>query len=138
MQAVVGGLLLSRLVYRLARILFFGPMRENEAQTEIIALVAAVITAIYGYFILYAELDRVLMRQGIQFIAVGHRPPSVYHRAERTIGSFRRALHRSAPAHLGHGAPLAAGRCGPPSLCGHRRGGPGEEGVVSGWQTAAS
>jgi hypothetical protein len=53
-QAVLGGLLLPWLVYRLSRILFSGSTRENEEQAETIALVAALIAAIYGYFVSYA------------------------------------------------------------------------------------
>jgi len=53
-QAVVGGLLLPWLVYRLARTLFSNSTQDNEAQAETIALIAAFIAAIYAYFILYA------------------------------------------------------------------------------------
>ncbi|HSJ52970.1 MAG TPA: hypothetical protein VLC52_04415 [Anaerolineae bacterium] len=54
LQAVVGGLLLPWMVYRLAGTLFSDSERDNEAQAETIALVAALIAAAYGYFILYA------------------------------------------------------------------------------------
>lgn len=53
-QAVVGGLLLPWMVYRLAVTLFSGSARKEEAQPGTIALVAAFVTAVHGYFVLYA------------------------------------------------------------------------------------
>lgn len=53
-QAVVGGLLLPWMVYRLARTLFSGGEPGNGGRVEAVALVAALIAAAYGYFLLYA------------------------------------------------------------------------------------
>ena len=53
-QAVLGGLLLPWMVYRLARTLYLNPSQENRAEAESIAPVAALIAAISGYFVSYA------------------------------------------------------------------------------------
>ena len=53
-QAVLGGLLLPWMVYRLARTVFSTPAGEGREEAEIIALVSALIAAVYGYFVLYA------------------------------------------------------------------------------------
>ena len=53
-QAVVGGLLLPWMVYRLAATLFSGSSRKDEEQSKTIALVAAFVSVIHGYFVLYA------------------------------------------------------------------------------------
>jgi len=53
-QAMLGGLLLPWMVFRLARTMFSDATPENAVQAEKVALVAAFIVAIYGYFILYA------------------------------------------------------------------------------------
>jgi cytochrome b561 len=63
-QAVIGGLLLPWMVYRLARTLF-GPSppltpsllkreRGQRGESHLLPLIAAAIAAVYGYFILYA------------------------------------------------------------------------------------
>ncbi|MDD3826521.1 MAG: glycosyltransferase family 39 protein [Anaerolineae bacterium] len=53
-QAIVGGLLLPWMVYRLAATLFSGSSRKDEEQSKTIALVAAFVSVIHGYFVLYA------------------------------------------------------------------------------------
>jgi hypothetical protein len=53
-QAVLGGLLLPWMVYRLAKTLFSDPTSEEGQAAEAIALVAAFLAAIYAYFVLYA------------------------------------------------------------------------------------
>jgi hypothetical protein len=53
-QAVLGGLLLPWMVYRLARALFSDPAAEVGRLAATIALVAAFLAAIYAYFVLYA------------------------------------------------------------------------------------
>ncbi len=55
-QAVLGGLLLPWMVYRLAKTVFSGSVLEDEEQGETIALAAAFIAALYGYFVLYAAM----------------------------------------------------------------------------------
>lgn len=54
LQGVVGGLLLPWLVYRLARTLLVGSLWQNDRRGEIVALVAALLTAVNGYFVSYA------------------------------------------------------------------------------------
>ena len=53
-QAVLGGLLLPWMVYRLAKALFSGPGGENDHAAGTIALVAAFVAAVYPYFVLYS------------------------------------------------------------------------------------
>lgn len=53
-QAVLGGLLLPWMVCRLAKALFSDPRAENGQATETIALVAALVAAVYPYFVLYS------------------------------------------------------------------------------------
>jgi hypothetical protein len=53
-QAVLGGLLLPWAVYRLARRLFSGGEPGDEGRAEAVALVSALISAVYGYFVLYS------------------------------------------------------------------------------------
>ncbi len=53
-QAVLGGLLLPWMVYRLTRTIFAAGSSYSEQAGEIIPLVAALIAAIYPYFLLYA------------------------------------------------------------------------------------
>ena len=53
-QAVLGGLLLPWMVYRLSRTMFSDHAAENGQMAETIALVAALIAATYPYFVLYA------------------------------------------------------------------------------------
>jgi hypothetical protein len=53
-QAVLGGLLLPCMVYRLAKSLFSDRTAEAGQMAETIALVAAFLAAIYAYFVLYA------------------------------------------------------------------------------------
>ncbi len=52
-QAVLGGLLLPWMAYRLAKALFRPPLREPR-ESEPLALLAALFTALYPYFILYS------------------------------------------------------------------------------------
>jgi hypothetical protein len=53
-QAVVGGLLLPWMVYRLAKALFTDGSAKNGHAAEPIALVAALMAAVYPYFVLYS------------------------------------------------------------------------------------
>jgi len=53
-QAVLGGLLLPWMVYRLTKTIFSDSSVESRQAAEIIALVSALIAAIYPYFVLYA------------------------------------------------------------------------------------
>lgn len=53
-QAVLGGLLLPWMVYRLAKALFSAPRAENGQATETVAMVAALVAAVYPYFVLYS------------------------------------------------------------------------------------
>jgi hypothetical protein len=53
LQAILGGLLLPWMVYRLARTIFSSsPLVEEQSKT--VALLAALMTAVYAYFVLYA------------------------------------------------------------------------------------
>ncbi|NIV39502.1 MAG: hypothetical protein GWN58_61870, partial [Anaerolineae bacterium] len=53
-QAVLGGLLLPWMVYRLTRTVFTDPAPGTGQPVEVFALVAALIAAVYPYFVLYA------------------------------------------------------------------------------------
>ena len=53
-QAIVGGMLLPWMVYRLAKALFSDPEARNGHAAEPVALVAALVAAVYPYFVLYA------------------------------------------------------------------------------------
>jgi 4-amino-4-deoxy-L-arabinose transferase-like glycosyltransferase len=53
-QAVLGGLLLPWMVYRLAKALFANGSAKNGHAAEPIALVAALVAAVYPYFVLYS------------------------------------------------------------------------------------
>jgi 4-amino-4-deoxy-L-arabinose transferase-like glycosyltransferase len=53
-QAVLGGLLLPWMVYRLTRTVFTDPASDTGQPAEVFALVAALIAAVYPYFILYS------------------------------------------------------------------------------------
>ena len=52
-QAIVGGLLLPWMVYRLAATLFSGSSRKDEEQSKTIALVAAFVSVIHGLSLIH-------------------------------------------------------------------------------------
>jgi len=53
-QAVIGGLLLPWMVYRLAKAIFHDDQAADPRMAETVSLLAALIAALYAYFVLYA------------------------------------------------------------------------------------
>jgi hypothetical protein len=66
-QAVLGGLLLPWMVYRLAKTMVRPPIADSKAEAEGVALLAALITAVYAYFVLYTVT---VMTETLYIIAV--------------------------------------------------------------------
>jgi hypothetical protein len=66
-QAVVGGVLLPWMVYRLAKVIFHPGVVKGPREAEIVPLLAALIAALYTYFVLYSAT---LMTETLYIVCV--------------------------------------------------------------------